>query len=137
MSLSSLISVVRARLGIVMVVLVLIVCVVLLIRQYVSPSLPSASVSDGSSARSQPPIISSTELEAQWKQSITSILTDYDKTSDARSARERVLALRVPAAEKDLHLALFMALNALTESRAEGATELMAARALFTSSTQP
>lgn len=134
---SSLVTTVRARLGLILVLIVLVFCAILLVRQRFFSISPEGTIQAGSTVTPEPPVVSSAELKAQWKQSVASILADYDQTTDARSARERLLALRVPAELKDAHLALFLAFNTLTDSRPEGAAKLTSARAQFASSTQP
>ncbi len=114
-----------------MIGIVVLVCAILLIRQKFfgasnevllpvepTPTIPLAPID---------PV----ELQADWRQGIASILADYDKTGDARAAKERMLTVRVPGASRDVHLALFLAFNALGDSRPEGKAKLAAARAEF------
>lgn len=116
-----------------MVGLVLIVCFMLLIRQhFFSTSTPSPLTPVEPVATIPLTPIDPVELQTEWGQAVTSILADYDRTGDARSAKERLLTVRVPGSGREAHLALFVAFNALAESRPEGKTKLAAARSLFT-----
>lgn len=127
-------SFVRNRFALLMVGLVLIVCAILLVRQkFFAPAgvTPLAPVEPIATIPLAP--IDPVELRGEWQQAVTSILQEYDKTGDARSAKERLLTVRVPAIGRDAHLALYVAFNALGESRLEAKTKLTAARALFQS----
>lgn len=126
-------SFIRQRFGFVMVGLVLVVCLILLIRQRFFPSgaeKPLPLVEPVATIPLTP--IDPVELQAEWQQAVNSVLADYDRTGDARSAKERLLTIRVPGSQRDTHLALFIAFNALADSRPEGKTKLVAARASFT-----
>ncbi len=125
-------SLFRQRFGLFMVGLVLIVCLVLLVRQKFfvgGGERPLTPVEPVGTIPLTP--IDPAELQAEWRTAITSVLADYDRTGDARSAKERLLTIRVPASGRDTHLALYIAFNALSESRPEGRTKLMEARAAF------
>ncbi len=127
-------SFLRTRFGFLMVGLVLVVCLILLVRQRLSPPLspelqpvePIANVTPDAAP------IDPTVLSQEWQRSVTEILGEYDRTADARAAKERLLTVRVPANGRDVHLALYLAFNALSESRPEGKTKLATARTTFT-----
>ena len=114
-----------------MIGVVVVVCAVLVIRQkfFGGSNELSAPVQPIPSIPLNP--IDPAELQADWRQGITSILADYDKTGDARAAKERMLTVRVPGTGRDVHLELFLAFNALGDSRPEGKTKLAEARADF------
>lgn len=134
----SVLSFVRQRFGLIMVAIVLVVCIGLLVHQHFFPSTAStfAPVTNGTptaTVPSEPPPqpMEPAELRAQWQAAVATVLSDYDRTSDARAAKEHILAIRVPAVDRDVHLALFLAFNALSESRPEGKDQLKAARSQF------
>ena len=112
--------------------IVLLVCAMLFVRQRFFPE-NSSPVSVQS-----PSVIplDQTRVLAEWQEAVKTILADYDHTHDARSARERLLVVRVPASGRDAHLALFLAMNALAESRPDGTRKLTTARALFMTSSE-
>ncbi len=125
-------SLFRQRFGLFMIGLVLIACLALLVRQKFfmgEGGRPLTPVEPVGMIPLTP--IDPVELQAEWRTAITSVLADYDRTGDARSAKERLLAVRVPASGRDVHLALYLAFNALSESRPEGRTKLAEARTTF------
>ncbi len=132
-------SFVRNRFGFLMVGLVLIVCAILLIRQKFFAPSGEASLTPVEPIATIPlPPADPAELRGEWERWVNGVLEDYDKTGDARSAKERLLLVRVPAVGRDAHLALYIAFNALSESRPEAKTKLIGARTLFQSlATQP
>lgn len=122
----------RKQFPLVMVGLVVAVSGMLLIRQkffassnevFVPPvaPLPSAPLAP----------IDPVELREAWETQVKAVLQDYDANADARSAKERLLLVRVPATGRDAHLALYLAFTALAESRPEGKGKLTEARTLF------
>ncbi|MBP9762113.1 hypothetical protein KBD34_00685 [Patescibacteria group bacterium] len=127
----------RGRFGFFMVGIVLVVCAILLVRQRFFPSTPSSDdvVQVGNSQVNTLTPVDPTVLHGEWKQAVQAVLADYDQTGDARSAKERLLTLRVPASGRDTHLALFLALNDLAESRPNGKARLAAARTAFVNGT--
>ena len=134
----SALSFVRQRFGLIMVGVVLVVCMVLLVRQRFFPSTASTfapittrTPATNISLEPAPQPMEPAELKAQWRTAVSTVLADYDRTSDARTAKEHILAIRVPAADRDVHLALFLAFNALSESRPEGKDQPTTARAQF------
>lgn len=129
-------SFIRQRFGFIMVGLVLLVCIVLLARQRLfstNQEQPLTPVEPVSTIPLTP--VDPVELQQEWQAAVTSILAEYDRTGDARAAKERMLTVRVPRLGRDVHLALFVAFNALGESRPEGRAKLAAARAAFQSAT--
>lgn len=129
-------SLFRQRFGLFMVGLVLIVCLVLLVRQKFfvgGGERPLTPVEPVVTIPLTP--IDPVELQAEWRTAINSVLADYDRTGDARSAKERLLTIRVPASGRDTHLALYLAFNALSESRPEGRVKLTEARTVFQAQT--
>jgi hypothetical protein len=126
----------RNRFGFVMVAIVLVVCAILLVRQRFFPSTSQQGAEQvGNSQTNTLAPVDPTVLHSEWKQAVEAVLADYDRTGDARSAKERMLTLRVPASGRDMHLALFLALNDLAESRPNGKTKLTAARTAFVNGT--
>lgn len=123
----------RKRSGVIMVGVVLLACFILLARQKFFIHSPSDAPLTPVEPLSTLPLtpIDPTVLQADWQRAVGSILEDYDRTGDARSAKERLLTVRVPASGRDAHLALFLAFNTLGESRPEGKAKLAQARILF------
>lgn len=115
-----------------MVGLVLVACIALLVHRHFSSGNEEAPLTpvEPYSALPLTPI-DPAELQADWQRSVNEILTDYDRTGDARVAKERMLSVRVPGSGRDAHLALYVAFNTLAESRPEGKAKLAAARATF------
>ncbi len=127
-------SFVRQRFGFIMVGLVLIVCAILLVRQRFFPGAQTVALPPVEPVETIPLTpIAPAELDAEWRTAVRSILADYDRTGDARSAKERLLTVRVPGSGREAHLALYVAFNALAESRPEGREKLVTARAPFVS----
>lgn len=125
-------SFLRTRFGFVMVGLVLVVCLILLARQRFFPAVPTELVPIEPTAAAPAAVpVDPMVLAEEWQRSVVAILEDYDRTADARAAKERMLTVRVPANGRDAHLALYLAFNALSESRPDGKTKLAAARAAF------
>jgi hypothetical protein len=71
------------------------------------------------------------EIRADWQAGVVRILSEYDRTQDAKAAEEGLLELRVAEGDRDLHLELVIAFQALTDSRAGGKGQLQAARTHF------
>lgn len=85
------------------------------------------------SAISTAPVSNSspTEIHAAWRTSVQVIFAEYDRTQDAEAAKNGLLALRVIAPDQEVHLALVLALQAVTESRAGAKQSLDLARQRF------
>jgi hypothetical protein len=132
-------SFLRKRSGVIMVGVVLLACCILLARQKFFAHAPSDAPLTPVEPLSTLPLapIDPTVLQADWQHAVSSILEDYDRTGDARSAKERLLTVRVPASGRDAHLALFLAFNTLGESRPEGKAKLAQARTLFLTASIP
>ena len=135
-------SFLREHFTVLMIGIVLVTGAVLFVYQHVVPKTQTSvapvmiSATDTNVAApsaNQAPIVPSV-LQAEWRANVSGILADYDQTRDARTARDRLLAVRVPADARDLDLALYLALNALTNSETDGAAKLAAARASLTAS---
>ncbi len=117
-----------------MVGVVLVVCLVLVVRQrfFLKNGEPALAPIEPVSSIPLTPI-DPIELHAEWQTGVRAILAEYDRTGDARSAKERLLTVRVPGTQRDTHLALYIAFHALSESRPEARAKLTAARAAFES----
>ena len=103
-----------------------VVAVILAIRGhfFVRDLEPSASVS---------PIRTMDEVANDWRTDVTRILSEYDRSQDARAAEQALLALHVADVDRDVHLKLVLAFHALGESQPQGKVDLAAARELFAS----
>lgn len=77
------------------------------------------------------PVRSMNEVASDWRADVTRILSEYDRSQDARAAEQGLLALHVAQGDQALHLQLVLAFHALGESRPQGKADLVAARELF------
>jgi hypothetical protein len=80
------------------------------------------------------PVRTVEEVGSDWRSDVTRILSEYDRTQDARAAEQGFLALRVVEQDQDLHLKFVLAFHAIGESRPEGKVQLTEARRRFESS---
>ncbi|MBP7134188.1 hypothetical protein KBA73_03145 [Patescibacteria group bacterium] len=71
------------------------------------------------------------EIRSGWRTSVQTIFAEYDRTQDAEAAKNGLLALRVVAPDQEVHLALVLALQGMTESRVGAKQALEAARQRF------
>lgn len=65
---------------------------------------------------------SSEALHETWERGAKEVIREYKETQNPVEARDRLLSLRVPTAERESHLALVLALEAFIQKRrdAEG-----------------
>lgn len=70
-------------------------------------------------------------IRSDWRASVTRVLAEYDQTQDAKAAVDGLLALYVTQADQPIHLELVLALQSLSESRAEAKAMLRTARGHF------
>ncbi len=80
------------------------------------------------------PVRTVTEVGNDWRSDVARILSEYDRTQDARAAEQSLLALRVVEGDQDLHLKFVLAFHAIGESRPEGKTQLTEVRRRFETS---
>lgn len=77
------------------------------------------------------PEISQSELHASWNREVEDALQQYKQDKNALAARDRLLALRVAADDRETHLKLVLALQALTDKQRDGAVRLKEAEQKF------
>jgi hypothetical protein len=104
-----------------------VVAIVLAIRNHFQPSPEYTNV--------ETPVRTMTEVASDWRTDVTRILSEYDRSQDARAAEQAMLALRVAEADREIHLKFVLAFHALGESQPQGKADLAAARQLFASNT--
>lgn len=88
-------------------------------------------VSQRGSRSTQPAAVDPTVLHATWVEGTQAALTQFDRDHDATKARDALLALRVNAADKDIHQELVFAFEALATQEAGAMERLPSAREDF------
>jgi hypothetical protein len=78
-----------------------------------------------------PAVVDPAELHAQWAEGTAATLTQFDQDQDAAKARDALLALRVNAADKDLHQELVFAFEAWATQASGAEARLQTAREHF------
>lgn len=84
--------------------------------------------SDPSSSQ---PSVSSVERHREWRSKVENILNDYDRTSNAAQARDGLLGLTVAPEDRDMHLKLVLAFQAVVDGASDASFKLQETRKEF------
>lgn len=114
--------------------LVLIIAAILL----AGVALGSWKLFQRGSRPTQPAVVDASALHATWVEGTQAVLTQFDRDQDPAKARDALLALRVNAADKEVHQELVFAFEALATQAGAGEARVRAAQErFFTYTTQP